>query len=445
MPSRTQTSKQSTSCELLYDDITQTQHLAIDALYEKNTLLIASKGFGKAMAGQTAVQALLADDVLNRVLVLAPLKVAQLTWSKEYLKWSHLNRPALALGDVAARRAAIEHSDNPIVVMNLENLTWLFETYGHEHGFDGLLIDEISKFKCAGTRGVKTIRKHLKDFEWRGGMSASPIAEAGTDIYAQALIIDQGKALGRNQEVFRRKHFYPTDFQQRRWAILPGQDAVLAEKLKDLVYVADDKDYEDSLPELVEVVDEIKLPPDARDIYDEMCGTMYVESLDIEAPNQAVVSGKLQQITAGAIYRQEEGQKHKTTHRIHDMKLLALVRLVRQAAGPVAIAYQFEFEKEMLEATFRDIVFLGDNSEQVEADWTAGKIRVMGLHPKSASHGLNLQYGGHELIVLTVPWSADQWEQLIGRFRRRGQPSPFVKRTVIQVVDSVDEIVLDRH
>ena len=101
----------------------------------------------------------------------------------------------------------------------------------------------------------------------------------------------------------------------------------MAERLRPLVYVADDQDYEDSLPELVEAIVEVGLSPDARALYEEMCGTMYIESLDIEAPNQAVASGKLQQITAGMMYRQVEGEKKKELHPVHDAKWLALVEL----------------------------------------------------------------------------------------------------------------------
>ena len=91
------------SSTLSYKDISPEQHRAIDALYEGNCLLIARKGFGKAMVGQTAAQALLDSGEIKRVLVVAPLKVCTLTWAGEHLNWDHLRHVSLAIGDARAR------------------------------------------------------------------------------------------------------------------------------------------------------------------------------------------------------------------------------------------------------------------------------------------------------------------------------------------------------
>ena len=428
---------------LSYDNITPEQSAAIDALYGGNRLLIAGVGFGKCAVAQTAIQELLEDKELKRVLVLAPLKVCQLTWANEWRKWEHLRRPMMALGDAGARHAAID-SEAQLVVMNIENVPWLFEQYGDQHGFDGLLIDEISKFKSAGSQGVKKLRTRTRDFAWRCGMSATPVAESGIDIYAQVLLIDGGKALGRNKEVFMRNHFYPTDYEQRNWKVLPGQEEVLARKLAPVIYAADDVAYKAGLPELRDEVVNITLAPYAQRAYDEMCETAYLEEQDVEAVNEAVVSGKLQQLTAGAVYAGTKLSGRRACW-IHEQKFDALERLMAEADGPVMVAYNFQFEKDMLAQRFPEMLFLGDDPGKVEQLWNTGEIPAIACHPKSASHGLNLQYGGHELIVLTAPWGADPWQQLVGRLCRRGQKSPYVRRTTIVALDTVDEVVLERH
>jgi hypothetical protein len=416
--------------------ITPEQNAAINRLYESNCLLIARKGFGKAMVGQVAIQDLLDDGHITRALVVAPLKVCQMTWGTEWQKWDHLEPVGLALGTAEQRKAVIEGGAR-IVVINIENLGWLLGTYGHDHGFDGLLVDELSKFKAAGGGTMKVLRKHLKDFTWRAGMSASPVAEAGVDIYSQAMVVDGGAALGRNKEAFLRNYFYPTDFQQRKWALLPGAAARLAGALKDIVFVADDQGYEDGLPELIDEVVRVELPPGARQEYELMRKEGYIDG--VEAVNQAVLTGKLQQITAGAVYL-AGGERW-----IHWAKFDALRRVLAAAAGPVIVSYWFQFEQDELRAQYPDMVFLGDNDPKVVTLWNSGAIRLLGVHPKSAGHGLNLQYGGHELVCLTVPWGADPWSQLVGRIRRRGQVSPVVKRTTIVAADTVDELVLARH
>jgi len=423
-------------------DITPEQDAAIDALYEGNRLLIAKKGFGKAVVGLTAIQALQDDGWIDRALVVAPLKVCQLTWASEWAKWDHLRPVAMALGNEPARIRAIE-SGAKVVVLNLENLAWFFDRYGDDHGFDGLLIDELSKLKSAGGAAFKALRgyrgRRLRTFKWRAGMSASPVAETGVDIYAQALIIDGGRALGTNQETFRNTYFYPTDFQRRKWELQPGAGERLATALGDMIYMADDDLYEATLPELRDEIIDISMPDNAWVAYGEMCEEMFIEGLDIEAVNLAVVSGKLRQITAGAIYGAE-----KELHWLHKAKFDALQDIIDTAEGPLAIAYDFLFELAELKSRWPDIVVLGDDPVAAEAAWTAGDVKLLALHPKSAAHGLNLQYGGHELVVLSPPWGADPWEQLIGRFRRRGQRSPYVRRTTLVVPATIDALVLDR-
>ncbi len=423
---------------LTVGDLTPEQQGSVDALYADSTLLIAAKGHGKTVVGQAAAQELIYDHVLKRVLIVAPLKVCQLSWANEHKSWDFLDEPGMAIGNEVERLRAINDT-HEIVVMNYENIPWLFAS-GEYKSFDGLLLDEVGKLKAVGSLGVKTLRKYRSHFAWISGMSASPVAEAGKDIYSQALIIDGGKALGTRQDKFLNNYMYPTDFQRRKWAFQPGAEARLAEALKGIVHVADDTEYEAGLPELRDEIVHVDMGRDAWSAYDQMCGEMYIDVGEVEAANQAVVSGKLLQVTSGSYY-----DANKNVHDLHQAKYDALRALIAQAEGPVAVVYSFQFQLDELRLVYPEIRILGDDAEGVERDWTAGKISLMGLHPRSASHGLNLQYGGHELIVLTPIWGADPNEQLLGRFRRRGQRSKYVRRTTIVVPGTVDELILDRQ
>jgi len=434
----------STRPQLSYDDITPAQQDAITRLYEQNTLLIAPMGFGKACVAQTAAQELLDEGILQRVLVIAPLKVCTLTWAAEHRNWSHLRAVGMATGPESIRCAALlTHRD--IVVINIENVAWFFNTYGADHGFDGLIVDEGTRIKGAGSTAFKALRHRLKDFTWRVCMSADPIAETGADIYTQAFIVDGGAALGRNKEVFQRKYFYPVDYGQFKWRLLPGQGDALALALDGLLYVAADTGYSASLPELQDVVIPVVMPPAAWDAYHAIAqtGAVTLDGVEIEAPTAATVAGKLQQVTAGAVY-----DEHHTAHWIHYQKFEALdshVDAVLAAGGTVCIAYNYAFERDCLKVLYPEFPVLGDNPEAVEADWTAGRLKGILLHPKSAAHGLNLQHGGCELFILSAPWGADPWAQLVGRLRRRGQRSPFVRRTTFIIENTIDEVILARH
>jgi SNF2 family DNA or RNA helicase len=53
--------------------------------------------------------------------------------------------------------------------------------------------------------------------------------------------------------------------------------------------------------------------------------------------------------------------------------------------------------------------------------WNKGKIPLLAVHPKSAGHGLNLQHGGCHMVFLSLPWSLELYEQVVGRLHRSGQ------------------------
>lgn len=428
---------------LSFSDITPAQDRTIDRLVEHDqTLLVAPKGVGKCVIGQTALQELLDSGDITRALVVAPLKVCQLTWATEYEKWEHLKPPAVAAGYSANIREAVINSAQPIVVLNFDTLAWLFETFGSDHGFDALLVDESTKLKAAGGTGFKALRKHLKDFKWRAAMTADPVAEMGTDLYTQALMVDGGAALGRNQDNFRRSYFYPTDFEQRRWKLLPGMETPLRLALQDVLYVVEDSGYEASLPALLEDTITVALPAGARRLYDRIAADGVVElgGVEIEAPSAAVVATKQRQICSGALYDAD-----RAAHFVHNAKVEAAERFIMAQQAPLIVVYFYRFELDWLKMRFPDVVVLAEGPREAEVAWNAGEVSLLALHPDSAGHGLNLQAGGHEMLVMTAPWGADPWEQIVGRIRRRGQPSPFVRRTTIVVDDTVDAECMARH
>ena len=423
----------SKTSKLQLKDITRGQNRTIEAVKTGNHLLIAPKGYGKCMIGQTAAQELLQEKVLRRVLVVAPLKVCELTWAQEHIVWDHLDPPAMAIGEPAARRLAVASSAG-IVVVNNENLAWILNEYPQE--FDGVVIDEISKYKTAGAKGVRRLRRARKHLTWVLGMTATPVAESGVDIYSQAGIVCGFKPPFKRKETFLREFFYPTDWQQRNWALLPGGGERLGEALRHVVYIPDAQAYVDSLPPLYDELIFCELPETARNAYHEMAEKMVYAG--VEAANAGVVSGKLQQITQGTMYK----QGGKEVVQLHTEKPRALVKLMQDLHPTrVMIGYQFRYEQDRLRNM--GIPILGDDPAVLEKKWNLRQLPALAVHPLSAGHGINMQRGGHTLIMLGPIWSADQTDQLLGRLWRRGQEHAVTRYTIV-ARDTIDELIMGR-
>ncbi len=401
---------------LARSSLTLKQSIAVTRLtLDDNTLLIAPVGFGKAITGLTAACDRLNQGAVKRVLVIAPLRVAALVWRQEADKWDHIRQPVVAaIGDPKQRAAAIE-GGAPIVVTNLENVPWVIKNYPDE--FDGMVFDEIAKGKSVGGTLGRAMRPWVKKLRWRVGMSATPAAESGTDLYGQCLLLDCGASLGTRKEAFLIKYFQPTDYERRNWQLV--RPDLLAQDIRGLVHFVDDSDYAASLPELVYVEHVISMPLLARSHYDEMAEKHVC--MGVLAGGAGILAGKLRQMASGGLY----GGDGKVVW-YDPFRTDVAINLIQGMDTPIVVVYEFTFQLEALRAAFPDAPVLGDGQKFTGDDqdhWNSGAVPVLFMHVKSAAHGLNLQYGGHTLLVLTPVWGADPWQQVIGRLRRRGQPS----------------------
>ena len=75
--------------------------------------LFLDMGLGKTIITLTALNSLIFDELkVNKVFVIAPLRVARGTWPAEVQKWDHLKDIELSVivGSVKERTAAINHN-----------------------------------------------------------------------------------------------------------------------------------------------------------------------------------------------------------------------------------------------------------------------------------------------------------------------------------------------
>ena len=115
--------------------------------------LFLDMGLGKTVITLTAIDRLMYwDFTISKVLVIAPLRVAEDTWSRECQKWEHLKHIKISkiLGKEAQRRKALYHEAD-VYIVNRENIAWLVKEFesGAAWDFDMVVIDELSSFKSA--------------------------------------------------------------------------------------------------------------------------------------------------------------------------------------------------------------------------------------------------------------------------------------------------------
>lgn len=407
--------------------------------------LFLDMGLGKTVSTLTAIDELKYNYLdVDKVLVIAPKRVAEDTWAQEVEKWTHLSHldVSLVLGTPKQREQALEKNAD-IYVTNKENTKWVCERYKKSWPFDMVVIDELSTFKNSDSQRFKVLKKKWPLFNRFVGLTGTPAPKNIMDLWAQMYLIDGGERLGKFKTHFRQKYFYPThqiSDNVFNWELKDGSKDEIYSKISDVTVSMESKDYLE-MPERIDTVQEAKLSKKERALYDELEQNMVIENdiddeKDIAALNSASLSNKLLQMSNGAVYANDGTITH-----IHDRKLELLDEIVEESQGqPILVMYNYKHDKDRLLERYSFAETL--DSEDYMERWNNGEIQMLITHPASAGHGLNLQYGGSIMVWFGLTWNLEYYEQANARLYRQGQK----KTTVIHHLlteNSIDQKVYD--
>jgi len=395
------------------------QDEAADFLYERDrAMILAPVGAGKTAITLTAMQAMLVNGVAKRFLVLAPKRVCTDVWPVEQLKWAPATSVAVAVGTPKERLAALR-SKAQIVVSNYDNIQWLAE---QALDFDGIVFDELTRLKNPSGTRFKALMKVLDPMTVRWGLTGSFTSNGLEDVFGQCKIISTA-LLGRSKGAFMQQYFVLINPDFGEWAPRVGSLAGVMERIKPATYVLDAGDYKDKLPPMHVV--EVRCDLDDREPYEKMKKDF--QALDVTAINAGVVTGKLQQMASGFVYdtrrtaSETPGKFDSTQTAVwfsnHKFDRLEELLDENQHANTILV---YQYQEELAEIKRRFTVTTLDDVDAIER-WNAGKVRLLAVHPKSAGHGLNLQFGGCHMVFLSLPWSLELYEQTVGRLHRSGQ------------------------
>jgi len=404
------------------------QDEAVDFLFENDrAMVLAPVGAGKTAITLKAMEGMILEGYVTRWLVIAPLRVARDVWPIEQVKWSSGLALATATGSPANRIAALQ-SDADIVVTNYDNLQWLAAQ--PLDAFDGIVFDELTKLKNPSGARFKALHKIIDRFTIRWGLTGSFTSNGLEDVFGQCKIIDQ-KLLGRSKGAFMQQYFSLNTYAGfDDWTPLPGALARVMERIKPATFVLEPGVYKNKLPPCHTV--ELRVDMQTREPYETMKRDFVVQFDNAQAiaQNAAVVTQKLQQMSSGFVYSPEP--VWFSTH-----KFDALDELIEenQRANTI-IVYQYKEELSELKRRYKHLASLDD--PDAIGRWNAGNIPLMAVHPKSAGHGLNLQFGGCHMVFLSLPWSLELFEQTVGRLHRSGQQRD-VWVYALMTKDTVDE------
>jgi SNF2 family DNA or RNA helicase len=382
---------------------------------------------------------------INKVLVVAPLRVALFSWPNEVKKWDELKdlKVSVAVGTETERRAALMREAD-IYIINRENVQWLVEKSGLKIDMDMLVIDELSSFKNPQSKRFKALMKIRPFFKRVVGLSGTPAPNGLMDLFAEYKLLDMGKRLGRFITRYRAEYFRPdktNGLVVYSYKPLPFAEEEIYKKISDITISMKSGDYL-KMPEKVVVSTEVEMSLAEKQKYDELKRDLVMEIGEdsITAQNAASLSQKLSQMANGAVYTDD-----KKVFAFHERKLDALEDMIEAANGkPVLVAYWFQHDLERISRRLEEkkIEFEKLDSKESMERWNAGELPVALIHPASAGHGLNLQSGGSTIIWFGLTWSLELYLQTNGRLWRQGQQDSTVVINHIITKGTVDERIL---
>lgn len=425
------------------------QQTAIDHIIEQpKCALFLDMGMGKTVSVLTAIQHLRKEEfAVDKVLVIAPLRVARDTWTDEIAKWEHLRdlRCSLMLG-TSKQRVAAFHADADIYIINRENVPWLINFCLESWPFDTVVIDELSSFKSATSGRFKKLRKACGKIDRVIGMTGTPTPNSLTELWPQVYLLDQGERLGKTATGFKARYFVPdkrgkaANGMQITYSYKPREttEGDIFAKIGDICMSMKATDYL-NMPDKIVVEREVAFTGEQRALYEEFEREQYlafVESEAIALTKPALIN-KLLQFANGAMYVGED----RAYEIVSDAKLDALEDLIEAAQGhPVLVLYSYKHDVARIKARLGSAVHeFGDDTIR---EWNAGSIPVLLGHPASMGHGLNLQAGGHNIIWFGLTWSLELYEQANARLYRQGQQHPVVIQHLI-TKDTQEQRVLE--
>ena len=409
--------------------------------------VILQMGLGKTVCTLTAIEHLMYDTFeVSKVLIVAPLRVAKVTWSDEIDKWDHLSHLtySVAVGSEKERLLALKKKAD-LYMINRENLQWLIEKSGLPFDYDMVVLDELSSFKSWQSKRFRAFMKVRPKVQRVVGLTGTPSSNGLMDLFAEFKCLDMGERLGRFITQYRNSFFIPDRMNGQvvySYKLRPFAEEEIYRRIGDITISMKALDHL-KMPELIENRYPVYMDDGEKQQYESMKKNLilpYLENEAITAANAAALSGKLCQMANGAVYSDEGSVVN-----IHDRKLDALEDIIEAAQGPILLCYWFKHDLERITKKLDElkVEYARISSDGSIRMWNEGKFQVGLIHPASAGHGLNLQAGGNHIVWFGLTWSLELLEQTNARLWRQGQRAETVVVQYLVTAGTIDERILD--
>lgn len=420
--------------------------------------LLLEMGLGKTASVLMAMEKLINHYLeVDKVLVIAPFRVAKLTWPGEIEKWDDFRglRYSVVMGTEKQRLKALE-DDSDIYIINRDNVVWLYEYLYKQDKirmFDTIVVDESSSFKNPSSKRFKALRNLTNKCPRVIILTGTPVPKGLMDLWSQVYLLDQGQRLGRTITEFRRKYFTPGRGKGHvvyDWVLREGSEDAIYDAISDICVSMKSIDHLD-MPERIDNAIEIEMDDNTKNLYKEFKKNYLIELKDevVTAATAGVLCNKLLQLANGALYTNTDAlftknAKNVNYEVVHNLKIEALEEIMENNPDvPILVFYSFKSDLARLKEHFKKINPKTLDDPNAYEDWNNKRIRMLLANPASMGHGLNMQSGGNIIVWFGLTYNLELYQQANARLYRQGQKNTVIIHHLV-LKGSEDEMALNR-
>jgi SNF2 family DNA or RNA helicase len=395
-------------------------------------LNLSEMGVGKSPTVLWAADYLMALGEVHKALILAPLSILETVWRQDVFDVLMHRSCVVTHGDREYRVQAFGldvdfYIANHDMIAHKEIATLVRK----RKDIDLIILDEASFFRNSRNLSYKFFAwatEHKKRI-WL--LTGTPCPNAPTDAWALARLICPmrvPKFFGTFQRMTMRQ------VSQYKWRPVNGHEQIVFNALQPAWRVK--KSDCVSLPPLIVTNRQTRLTAEQEKQFRLMRDQMILASktTTITAINAADALIKLRQICCGSVKNKDN--TYETID--HSIRLKELIAVINEASAKVIVVVPFkgiiralepEVAKHYSVAVLNGDVSIKERNRIIRKFKTGPDPRVLLVHPRVASHGLNLTEADVTAFYAPI-FSYDEYSQVIERFNRAGQTR---KMTVVRI------------
>lgn len=396
----------------------------------KKAFCFNEQGTGKTASVIWAVDYLMQQDKVKRVLVICPLSIMKSAWQEDLFKFA-MHRSCSVAHGTSEQRKKILNAGAEFVIINFDGVAVVKDEIING-GFDVIVVDEANAYKNTQTNRWKTLRDITANTTWLWMLTGTPAAQSPVDAFGLAKLVN-AKNAPKYYGQFRDKVMHKVS--QFTWRPKPEANEIVHEVLQPAIRF--EKDQCLDLPSVTYVEREAPLTKQQASYYKRLKDrmTMEADGEQVTSVNAATNLNKLLQISGGAVYTDDRQViEFDVSNRLNVVK-----EVIDESSHKVLVFVPFTHTIELLNdflvkskipcKIISGKVSVNKRSEIIKDFQETDKIQVLIIQPQAASHGLTLT-AANTIIWYAPVTSVETYLQANARIDRPGQHNPM---TVVHI------------